>query len=633
MKLRDQLSIAELWSLWDEATDGAWLWHVARDEIEWSPKLCAILGYAATVRTVAEIMTLVHPDDRITDGGPILDPARRSWSCSNVRFRTNDGRYIPFGIYGARLKGDDDGRVAGIIINQSRAAAYKQGLERSEARLRAFLDNCPAGVFIKNTDDRHLYANEAASDIMGLPLDALIGRRTSELFPSDVADRLQTADRAALASDAPIISTEVMQTPRGPRHVLDVKFNVPDIESDATLVGAFALDVTDKVEREDELRALDRRLQDKQRLESLGLLAGGIAHDFNNLLQMILGHAQLADTGDPEERQENLRIVSEQCKQAANLCSQLLTYSGRRPVQLEPVDAGQLLRDASELLDVSRHRGIALGFSIPETLPAVIVDATQLRQVLLNLVMNGAQAVEHRPSAELSVSCDLRSAVEPRPVMHSWLPTSPNELLRIRVRDNGPGMDAQQARRAFEPFFSTKSDGHGLGLSIVLGIVRAHGGAIGVDTHPEKGTCVEVYLPTIQTAVTKPAKTDEPDVSFAGQTVLVVDDQPAVLRTAVRLLEQLGIRVVAATSGAEALEELAANGVSVDLALVDLTMPKMGGLELAKRLTQAHPGLPVILMSGYAQETNGAVAGFLQKPYSQESLRTCLRTVLGVTRP
>ena len=242
-------------------------------------------------------------------------------------------------------------------------------------------------------------------------------------------------------------------------------------------------------------QALERRLIDHQRLESLGLLAGSIAHNFNNIIHTILGNAELVAVVSAQEQGEYLEAIRERCRHAGKLCSQLLLYAGRGQAQLEPIDAGQLIDASGELLDISRHQGTSLRFEVAPDLPEVRADPTQLRQILLNLVLNAAQAVDGRDNRELVVKCEVRPRVHPREILHEWTDETAGPFVCISVSDSGPGMTVEQAQKAFEPFYSTKLQGHGLGLPTVLGLVRAHLGAISVLTAPDQGTSVEVYLP------------------------------------------------------------------------------------------------------------------------------------------
>ena len=628
------LAREELWTLLEIGTEGVCIWDVDTDRVTWSPKLLQTLGLKQPAKTIGDILELTHTDDRAKLRAA-LDNVIANGGAYRVRTRVRTGpeRFLPISAHGAILDANEQHgrRLLGFVIDQSDAARAKEELARSEARLRAFMDNCPEGVFIKRPDGRHIYANSAAAAICGTSKEEMIGQLCSEFFPGTVSERFSRADKQALEERRAVYTTGPVTNKQAQRrHLMDVRFPVPDIASESSLIGGFGIDITDRVEKEEEYRALDRRLQDKQRLESLGLLAGGIAHDFNNVLHTIMGNAELASAAaDEANRFEHLEVVREQCSYAAKLCRQLLLYAGQGRAQMLPLDLGRLIVDSNELLDVSRHRGLALSFSVSDDLMNVHGDPVQLRQVLLNLVMNAAQAAEGVDDAQVQVRVEVRSDIRPAPLIHSWLEPA-QEYVCLEVTDNGSGMTAEEARLAFEPFYSTKKSGHGLGLPTVLGIVRGHKGAISVATTP-KGTTVAVYLPATVDRAQRNGPKDDDSMDLEDRTVLVVDDQPEVLNVARRMIEQLGATTFGANSAAAALELAEQLGDKLYIAVVDVTMPGMSGIQLARRLRSMCPRLHIVLTSGYAaDEPLPDGAAFLRKPYSIRGMQQCIAQLVRV---
>ena len=383
-------------------------------------------------------------------------------------------------------------------------------------------------------------------------------------------------------------------------------------------------------------RRLESQLQHVQKLESLGVLAGGIAHDFNNLLVGILGNADLALLSLPEEHDARrpLEGILRAGRRAADLCRQMLAYAGRGPMDRRLVDLGRLVQEMVELLRASAGRNVSLEMTFGEGLPLVEGDPTQLRQVVLNLVTNAAEAIEGCPgtvrifleavpATELPVG--LRFGSGPRPPATST-------CVRLRVVDDGRGMDDEVRQRMFDPFFSTKRPGRGIGMAAVAGILRSHRAAIDVESAPGRGTTVTVWFPGSAGTLTElPPAPEVEENPWKGQgTVLVVDDEEPVREVGARMLGELGYEVAVAGDGIEALATLDDLGDRIRLVLLDLTMPRMDGRQCLARLRERWPDLPVILTSGWDEggfrEAPGPTT-FLHKPWRRGELVAALREV------
>ncbi|MBL8730107.1 MAG: CHASE domain-containing protein, partial [Planctomycetes bacterium] len=370
-------------------------------------------------------------------------------------------------------------------------------------------------------------------------------------------------------------------------------------------------------------------LQQTQRLESLGVLAGGIAHDFNNLLTGILGNSDVAldhlPAGHPAH--ECVAQVRVAARRAADLTAQLLAYAGRANLEREPLDLSALVRDMGGLLHTAMPPGVELVHQLDASLPAVKADKAQIQQVLLNLVINGAEACR---AAGGLVRIQTRRA-------GPLAATAPVERVQLVVTDTGCGMPPEVQRRMFEPFFTTKFQGRGLGLASVRGIVHAHDGTISVESVQNQGTQVVVELPALDVAaaaVAPPAPTD-----FRGHgTVLLVDDETFVLSIGTRILEGFGFRVVQAADAEQALALFRREQQQIQLAILDLTMPGTNGIELMHALRRLEPRLPVLLSSGYHESELGGVVdeakgiGFLQKPYTQQALVARIQRLFGAVK-
>jgi CheY-like chemotaxis protein len=373
-------------------------------------------------------------------------------------------------------------------------------------------------------------------------------------------------------------------------------------------------------------------MQQTQKLESLGVLAGGIAHDFNNLLTAVLGNATLARAEIPDDSpaQGTLRQIERAAQRAAELCTQMLAYSGRGRLALEPVELSGLVEEMAGLLRASISKRVQLHLDVAPGLPVLEADATQLRQVAMNLITNASEAIAEEGGA-ISVRTGSTAGNRAYLVDHPWNENLPEgEYVFLEVSDTGCGMDEETRRKIFEPFFTTKFTGRGLGMAAVLGIVRKHGGAVHVSSEPGRGSTFRVLLPVreMSAAVVEPVleRAREPREG----TILVVDDEPIVRRVVARMLERAGHSVVVASNGMEGVDTFAARPDEIAAVVVDLTMPDIGGGEVLARVRSLRPGIPVVLMSGYTQEdfdtqfTGKERVAFLHKPFREAELAAAL---------
>jgi signal transduction histidine kinase/ActR/RegA family two-component response regulator len=404
------------------------------------------------------------------------------------------------------------------------------------------------------------------------------------------------------------------------------------------------LDVTEQRADEAERRALDARLLETQRLESVGLLAGGIAHDFNNLLTSIVGNADLLQAslpaGDERELVDEVLLAA---RRSADLTRQLLAYAGHAAFVIRPLDLSQLAGEVGALLRTAMPAGATLRLDVSERPTYVAGDRAQLTQVLMNFVTNAADSLPPDGGVvavrvrDITLSLDEAAAIALRSVPGSAAPPI-GACVRVEVTDTGVGMTAEVRARMFEPFFSTKFTGRGLGLAATLGILRAHRAAVEVASAPGQGTTVRVWLPRAGTdpAAVVPGGTLA-DPSAARRRILVVDDEESVRNTLTRLLRHLGYAVSVASGAREALTVLGANAPAPDLAIVDLTMPDLGGEATAELLAVRWPELPVIFTSGYGDSDETAHAraaaavsrpAMLAKPFDVAAVRRLVAAAL-----
>jgi signal transduction histidine kinase/CheY-like chemotaxis protein len=385
-------------------------------------------------------------------------------------------------------------------------------------------------------------------------------------------------------------------------------------------------------------KALERRMQDAQRLESLGVLAGGIAHDFNNLLTTILGNASLLRTGlsGVDGASEGIEEIEAASRRAAELCRQMLAYAGRGRFALQLIDLNALLNDMRSVLEVTVPRAVDLTLRLSPSLPSVLADESQLRQLIMNLVFNAIEALDKDVGA-VSLSTDVGHRTSKELATTVFSPDLPDAMyVSLKIRDTGIGMSAETVGRIFDPFFSTKFTGRGLGLSAAVGIVRAHQGALCVESAPGLGSTFELILPAQAGRPTLPIPPVLP-TSHASMlswrttgTALVVDDERGVRDLARTVLERVGMTVVAAETAQQAIDAVEQLGDEVRVVLVDLTLPEMDGRQALAAIRRLRPGVPAILMSGYSPTDllDSTSHIFLQKPFTPGMLRAVTKRAL-----
>ncbi len=405
------------------------------------------------------------------------------------------------------------------------------------------------------------------------------------------------------------------------------------------LIGGVATysDITDRKRSQEERLHLERKLLHAQKLESLGVLAGGIAHDFNNLLMAILANADLALLdADPDTAMAlTIREIEGAAQRASELVNQLLAYSGRGRFVVKQLSLNQAIHEMGHILEVAVSKMVELRLELATELPLIEADAAQVHQVVMNLVTNASDAIGDR-SGVVTVRT---AAVHLGREQLRELGIDPNvpagRYVTLEVTDTGCGMDSSTLGRVFDPFFTTKFLGRGLGMAAVQGIVQAHGGAIAVASEPTRGTTVTVLFPP-RGANPPTAAVDETEQSIlAGSgAVLLVEDESTVRAVAERLLSSMGLKVLPASDGQEAVDLFSQRRADIDFVLLDLTMPRMDGLRCFRELRRIDPGVRVILSSGYSEQEVSArfagerFAGFVQKPYTRQVLGDVLRRAL-----
>jgi PAS domain S-box-containing protein len=510
-----------------------------------------------------------------------------------------------------------------------------RALGESEQRATALFAQAPDAIFMLEGEAPNvgmvLAANPAAADMHGLAPDALSGRHLTDFQRAGDRQALQQALERAPEDDP--VRLEIAHE-RSDGSTVDVEMHAQAfrVRGHRYLL-AFDRDLTERRRIETERAAMEEKLRETQKLESLGLLAGGIAHDFNNLLTGILGHANLARRSTvPSEIDACLEQVEQSTERAADLCGQMLAYAGKGRFEIGQVDLSAAVHETTSLLRASVGRNVRLELQLATGLPIVEGDLTQIRQIIMNLVLNGAEATDGKAGV-IKVSTGSMFADTGYLRSTHLSPDLPaGRYVFLEVTDNGRGMSPDTQGRIFDPFFSTKFTGRGLGLAAVLGIVRGHSGALKVESQEGAGTTFRLLLPASSVTAPVQTSTEETAPIWHGRGVaLVVDDEPSVRHVATRMLISMGLEVVAAASAVEAVQILRERPTDFAVILLDLTMPGARGDETFRELRAINDDVPIILMSGYSHQEAAThfegeeLSGFLQKPFRLDRLRELVR--------
>ncbi len=550
----------------------------------------------------------------------------------NTRVRLSAGVLGPPGTSGAallvRLQAAQASPFA-LLTEKVNALSSENAQRRmAEARLQSTVDGLPVAVCVRDAQGRFVLTNETFRRWFRPMRAAPRG-----LLPAEVLEPEAVAVVEADESRTPV--EHVLGSGEEARHVLVQRFEA-GVQDGERLVGWVWIDVSAQRRAEKDREEMFASVLHAQKLESLGVLAGGIAHDFNNLLVPILGNADMAaaEVGAASPAAGYLRDVSTAARRAADLCKQLLAYSGKGRFVVGTVDINEVVRETSGLLEVSTGRNATLSWDLDPTAAKVKVDVTQFRQILMNLITNASDAIgEHAGVIKIATGTEYCSESflasmdvppEPVPGLYTW----------VEVSDTGSGMDSETRARMFDPFFTTKFTGRGLGLAAVLGIVKGHGAALRVESQPGKGTSFKVFFPATDAAEEPAVATRRParKAPLHG-TVLVVDDERGVRGFAQRLLSRAGFEVLLAADGEEALRVVRERS-DICLVLLDMTMPRMSGEVAFEELRALRPDLRVILSSGYDEQdatsrfVGKGLAAFIAKPYDPDEFIETVRSVL-----
>jgi two-component system cell cycle sensor histidine kinase/response regulator CckA len=568
----------------------------------------------------------VHPDDQERANSAFREGVERGGAFElSYRMLAADGRTVWLNDYVriAHLAGQP--RLAHVIsFDITRQRDAEELLERDAH----FLSNVDDALVVCDLAGNITFWNHGAEKIFGWTEAEVLGKSFQSFFNPTVAAAIRR-NFAAVADGDQWSGEWTDRRKDGARVTLDSRIS-RYLDRSGKPAGIFTIsrDITSRKAQEKERIALDARLQHMQKLESLGVLAGGIAHDFNNLLTGILGHASLLamDLPDNDPMAASVTAIEQSALRAAALCQQMLAYAGRGKFVIEPVSINEIVRDTSKLIETSIAKETKIEFNLRDDIPSVRADSTQLRQVVMNLVINAVESLGAdggRVAVSTGVLHASRAMLDAAILGHE---RNAGTYVFLEVSDTGCGIQPDHMRRIFEPFFSTKFTGRGLGLAAVLGIVRSHDGSLSVSSDPGTGTTFRILLPpSTQPAADRIEEPGSPFVSSAG-TILVIDDERFVREAAVSILGKSGCTIESASGGQEGISIFEGNPDRYDVVLLDLTMPGMHGVEVLTHIRAIRPKQPVIVMSGFtadeaAHRFDGEVPdAFLEKPFRAAKL-------------
>ena len=553
-----------------------------------------------------------------------------------------DGTKIPVEIRASRM--EYFGRQAFLL--QVRDVTKRTMALEELRRAKEFSENLirTANVLIVGLDatGRIGIFNEAAERVTGYTRSEVGGRNGFEiLVPKGRYPRAWGEFHRLTAGAGPrIFETPVLTRTGGERIISWQSSHIFENGGLKNLI-AFGVDITDRKREEEQSSALERKMLDAQKLESLGVLAGGIAHDFNNLLTAILGNATLARSQVAEGSgvDQFLGEIERTSIQAADLCKQMLAYSGKGALEIRLIDLNHAIEEMKHLLQISVAKKVTLKFAFSNNPLILNCDVTQIRQVVMNLVINASEAIgEHE--GEIRVTTTMRRLNREfleNNQFGSGLPEGKYAV--IEVTDTGCGMSHETRAKIFDPFFTTKFTGRGLGLAAVHGVIRGHEGLMEIDSDEGIGTTFTIYFPCAEVAALPlPEKNNLlPNARWQGDgVVLVIDDEDAVRMLAERALNSLGFTVMSAADGRDGVEKFRAHSEKIVAVVLDMTMPHLDGKETFPEIRNIRPDVPVLFMSGYTQADTQSfdnTTDFLQKPFQFSQLREKIRGLVDGSAP
>jgi PAS domain S-box-containing protein len=615
--------------------------------LQFNDLLCEMLGYSREELARTTWTELTHPEDLDKDVAEFERVLRGESEgyAMDKRFIRKDGAVV-FTTIDIKCTRNSDGTVAYIVAMVQDVTERK----RKEDEYRTIIQASTDGFWITDSAGRILDANESICRMLGYSRDELLRMSIADIEADESVEEVAARTRELMHAGSALFPARHR---RKDGTVIDVEVSVQYVAALGERFYVFVRDISGRKKAEQMHAFMEAQLRESQKMEALGTLAGGVAHDFNNIVATILGNVELAlqDVGPSHAAQESLEEIRKASRRAKDLVRQILAFGRRQVLERQVISLAPVVEESARLLRSTLPAGVSLSVTCAPDAPAVLADATQVQQVLLNLCANAWQAMQgqERPAAiELSLAPHRANGTPytgpERRSRGGRVALRPGRYACLTVRDTGPGMDQATRSRIFEPFFTTKpvGKGTGLGLAVVHGIVQDHGASIAVHSIPGEGATFRIYFPASQLpAVPGQAARPEPEqvrravrkesgealvLQGEGKSILYVDDDEAIVFLMTRLLEREGYRVSGYTDPRDALAAVRAQPDAFDLVVTDYNMPGMSGLEVARALREIRADLPVAVASGYiteelrAQAPAAGVSELIYKPNTVDEL-------------
>ena len=617
---------------------GVWDWNVRDNIMIWDDRMFELYGVKPdTFPSNIDAWTNgLHPDDReraFAECQAALDGEQQFDTVFRVLHPDGSVMYIKANAIVIRETDGKALRMLGINSDITESKLAEQKLLESEERFKKmFSHHSAVMLLIEPESGKIIDANLAAERFYGYSHEELLSTDINHI--NTLTPELIALERQAAINENRNHFIFQHRLSDGEIRTVEV-YSTPITVNNSTLLFSIVQDITARKRAEAEKQELEQQFQHTQKLESLGVLSGGIAHDFNNILAIIIGYCGLIKM-DYETAERYIPSIETAAERAAGLCRQMLAYAGKAQLAKSKVNMVSKVDEIVNMLKSTLPRNAVIRTDLSAEIPIIEGDASQLTQVAMNLIINASEAIGTE-QGEVDVSLDRITILSGKSYEdYHGKPIPPGEYVCLEVTDNGCGMDEKTKWRIFEPFYTTKFPGRGLGMSAVLGIIKSHNGALQLFSQLGHGTTFKVYLP-----VPKKDSTEDGDHQHVTSqpwqgsgTILLVEDEDQVRLIAKALLIKIGFTVLEAVNGKEALELYQKNATDITLVMTDMGMPIMDGYELFSELKKLNPALPIIVSSGYGDAEVGSrlgsdnIAGLISKPYNPDQLRDVLKKVV-----
>ena len=626
-----------LQAIFDAAGDGFLMVDAqTRRLVAANAAMAQLLGYSAEELKTMAVEDIHTPEDLDYVQSQIEKQLRGEISLAkDIRLKRKDGTLFFTEVRSTSMELYGRKHLLGIFRDTTEQKKSEESLLASMQKLALHVEQTPLGVVEWDLDFKVTEWNPAAERIFGYTQEEALGQHATFIVPKEVHEYVNDVMKKLLTEAGGTRSNNENITKDG-RTILCEWYNTPLIDVQNQVVGAasLVLDITDRIQAEEAREELEVQLRQAQKMEAVGQMAGGIAHDFNNLLQIIGGYAELSQVGmDPENpAADPLKEIDKAANRGKRLISQLLAFSRRQVLRPVDLNLNEVIAPSLKMIRGLIGEHIKLDFIPGHGLGVVHADRGLMEQVLMNLCVNARDAMPSGGTLTIETENVLIDSEYAQ--AHSW--AVEGRCILLNVCDTGVGMDQKTLERVFEPFFTTKEvgKGTGLGLSMAYGIITQHKGHIAAYSEPGQGTIFKIYLPVVEHLATEISSVVPGPVSGGSETLLVAEDDEAVLNLLERMLHEAGYTVLTAKDGQEAIRKFKEHAGEIDMLLFDVVMPRMGGKEAMEKILKMHPDLPHLFASGYSE--NAVHTNFIQnrglhllsKPYQTNTLLRKIREVL-----